>query len=100
MNAQETPETEVAAIHHVEGTGLESNLVQYEYVMRTAMGNVDEGGNAAAQIQERMHLDGATRALKGCPGTKRKTDINRRRIQRVDGVVKFDAKRFIRIQRA
>src|SRR5207302_4588910 len=100
MNAQQTFETEVAAIHHVKGAGLESDLVECEHIVRTAVGNVDEGGNAAAQVEERMHLHGAARALKGSPGTKRKADVNGRRIQGVDCIVEFDAKRFIGIERA
>src|SRR5271165_643857 len=66
--------------------------------MHTPMGNVDEGGNTAAQIQQGMHLNGAARLLVWGPWTQRQTDIDSGRVQRVDGIAKFDAKRFIGIK--
>src|ERR1039458_3266462 len=45
-----------------------------------------------------MHLDGAAGALKRSPGTQRKANINRGRIQGVDGVVQFNPERFVSIQ--
>ena len=59
VNAKEMPEAQIAAIHHVEGARFEGDPVQRQHVVRVTVGNVDMGGNAAAQIRKRMHLDRA-----------------------------------------
>jgi hypothetical protein len=100
MEAKQAAEMQIAAVHDVERARLESNVIQRQHVMRTPVSNVDEGRNTAAQIQQGMHFDGATRLLVGGPWTERKTEINRGRVQRVDRIAEFDAKRLIGIERS
>src|ERR1022692_2635740 len=100
MEAKQTPEMQIAAVQDVECTWLESDMIQHQHIVHTSMGNVDEGRNTTAQIQQGMHFNGAARLLMGCPWTERKTNINRGRVQRVDGIAKLNTEWIISVERA
>lgn len=100
MEAKQTAEMQIAAVQDVECTWLESDMVQHQHIVHTSVGNVDEGRNATAKIQQGVHLNGAARLLMGCPGTERKTDIDCGRVQRVDGIAKLNTEWIISVERA
>src|ERR1035437_578443 len=56
MDAMKPAIVEVAAIHHIECSRLEGNLVDDVDVMRIASGDADKHGNRSAQIEQYMHL--------------------------------------------
>ena len=59
---------DVAAIHHVEGSGLDQNLVKDVDVMHLAIGNADERGDIATQVEQGMHLHRTFVLAKPGPG--------------------------------
>jgi len=61
---------------------------------------MDELGNAAAQIEQRVHLDRAFGCAKSRPGEQGQAEIDGGRIERVDGVVQFDAEVVVDVQRS
>src|SRR5271155_5276392 len=97
MEAKQTAEMQIAPVQDVECTWLENDMIQHQYIVHTSVGNVDEGRNTTAQIQQGMHFNGATRMLVGSPWTKRKTDINRGRVQRVHRIAKLHTEWIISI---
>jgi len=49
----------LTAIHPIECAGLDQKFVEYVDVMHLAVGNANEGGDVAAQVEQRMHLHSA-----------------------------------------
>src|SRR6516225_9871722 len=52
-------EIDVTAVHDIEGAGFQQQLVENIDVMHLAVADEDEGGDIAAQIEQRMELDGS-----------------------------------------
>jgi hypothetical protein len=49
---------DVSAIHDVDASRLDRQYVEHAYVVHLAVRDVDEGRNRAAQIEQRVQLDG------------------------------------------
>lgn len=60
--------------------------------------DADKRGNLATQIEQRVQLDGMLGRLETCPGEQRHAEIDRGRIQGVNGVGQFDAKIVVDVQ--
>src|SRR5882672_10023222 len=89
---------EEATIHDVEGTGLGHQLVEDVDLMHLAITDVEEGGNVAAQIQQRVQLDGRFGQAERRPRKYRQTEIDGCGIERVDCLPQFDTEGFPHIQ--
>src|SRR6267154_862333 len=89
---------EEATIHDVEGTGLGQQLVEDVDLMHLAITDVDEGGNVAAQIQQRVQLDGRFGQAERRPRKYRQTEIDGCGVERVDCLPQFDTEGFPHIQ--
>ncbi len=93
-------EVHVAAIHHVERAGLEGQHVQHIHVVQLAVADVDEGGDRAAQVQQRVQLDGGFGGAKRRPIEQAQAQIDGAGVQRIDGVVQLDPERLARVELA
>ena len=80
-------EVEVGPIHDVERAGVRDEHVQNVDVMQFAVGDVDEGGDVAAQVEERVQLDGAFGPAEPGPWEQRQAEVDRRGVERVDGIL-------------
>src|SRR5712664_8513 len=89
---------EEATIHDVEGTGLGHQLVEDVDLMHLAITDVEEGGNVAAQIQQRVQLDGRFGQAERRPRKYRQTEIDGCGVERVDCLPQFDTEGFPHIQ--
>lgn len=58
MHRVQPLEVHVAAIHHVEGPSLHGQDVEHVHVVQLALADVDERRDRAAQVQQRVQLDG------------------------------------------
>src|SRR5215472_4145347 len=58
VKAIEALEVEETTIHDVEGAGLGQQLIEDVDLVHLAITDVNEGGDVAAQIEQRMQLDG------------------------------------------
>ena len=58
MHRVQALEVQVAPIHHVERPRLHGQDVQHVHVVQLAIADVDERRNRAAQVQQRVQLDG------------------------------------------
>ena len=92
-------EVEEATIHDVESAGLGQQLVEDVDLVHLAITDVNEGGDVAAQIEQRMQLDGCLGRAERRPRKYRQTQIDGRGVERVDGFLQIDAEGLLRIQR-
>ncbi len=60
--------------------------------MHLAVADVDEGGNMAAQVEQRMHLDGSLGGAEACPRKDAQAQVDRRGIECVDRLFQLDRK--------
>jgi len=65
-----------------------------------SVGDVNERRDAAAEVQERMQLDRAFRFPEVCPRKHGETQIDRRRIEGIDGLFQLDGKLLAAVQPA
>ena len=94
----EALEIHIAAIHHVEGSGLWNEVVQHAHIGHFPLGNRDHRRDGAAQINQRVQFHGGFVGTKTRPGKKAQAQVDCGRIQRVYGLVEFDAHRLLRVK--
>jgi hypothetical protein len=58
MERVEPTKIDVAAIHHIDGSGLRHNQIERCSIAHFAVGNMDKAGDRTAQIEQRVHLHG------------------------------------------
>ena len=82
-------EIDVATIHDVDRAGLWHQQIEGMDVMQLAVGNVDEAGNVAAQVEQRMHLHRRLGRSEVRPREDRQAQVYGRGVQRINGVRQF-----------
>src|ERR1700688_590186 len=100
VKAIEALEVEETTIHEVEDAGLGQQWVEDVDLVHLAITDVNEGGDVAAQIEQRMQLDGCLGRAEHSSRKYRQTQIDRRGVQRVDGFLEIDTEGLLRIQRS
>ena len=95
----ETLEVQLASIYHVKRTGCWQHLVQDIPVMPFSVGNLNQSGEGATQVQQRRPLHGALGGLKPRPRKHRPAEVNGGRVQSVNGAVESKAPRFVSVHR-
>src|SRR5208337_3144986 len=100
VEAIEALEVEEATIHDVEGARLGQQLVEDVDLVHLTITNVNESGDVAAQIEQRMQLDCCLGCAEHRPRKNRQTQIDRRGVERVDGFLQIDTEGLLRIQRS
>ena len=98
MQCIEALEVQVPAIHHVEGARLGHEQVEDVDIVELAIADMDEGGNSAAQIEQRVQFHRRLGLTKRGPGKQRQTKVDRGRVQRVDRLAQFDTERLLGVQ--
>ncbi len=91
MQMIESSEIQVTAIHQVNGAGFPDQLIEDVDLVNLSAGHNDHGRNAAAQIQQRMQFDGGFVASELGPREQRQTQIDGGGIERVHGLIEFQA---------
>ncbi len=100
VDAIEAEEIQIAAIHDVVSSGLDHDLVEHVDVVPIAGGDADKRGDGAAQIEQRVHLDGGLGGTEMRPGKQAQAQVDGGRVQRVSGGVEIDAEAFAGIEPA
>ena len=100
VQAMQSGEVEIAAIHDVERASLGNDLVENIHIVQLAVADVDKAGNIAAQVEQRMQFDRCLGRTKRSPRKYRQTQIDGGRVQRVDRFRKIDSKRFVHVKRS
>ena len=68
--------------------------------MQFSVADMNEGGDVAAQIQQRMEFDGGLGLAEVGPGEHRKTQVYGGGVERVHGFVELDAEILVAVQTA
>ena len=100
MHYVQPGEVEIAAIHDVDRPRLQHQQVEHLDIAQLAVGEVDEAGDIAAQVEQRMHLHRRLGGAKQRPGKERQAQVDGRRIQRVRRVRQLEAKAVAEVERA
>lgn len=98
MELIESLEIEVPSIHNVEGPWFRDQVIEDIDVVKLPVADINKRRYAAAQIQERMELDGGLGSPELCPRKDRQTEIDGGGIEGIDGLVQFDSKVVVDIE--
>ena len=99
VNHKQTREIEIAPVHQVEGSRLQHQVVHDVDFVGFAVGDVDEAGDIASQIQQGMQLDGSLGRAKRRPCKHRQAQVDGAGIEGVDRCIELHAKRLGGVQR-
>jgi len=91
MKRKETSEIEIASIENVKAAGFRKEVVQNPDVVCFSIGNLDKRRDRTSQIEKRVELDRAFALAENRPRKKRQTDVERGRIEGIDGVLQFQS---------
>ena len=89
---------EITAVHHIEGAGLGQQVIEHVDVVPFAVADMDEGGDIAAQLQQRMQLDSRFGRAKWCPGKHRQAQVDGSTVERVDSLLQLDTERLVDVE--
>ncbi len=99
MNHKQALEVQVVPVEQIERSRLQSQLVQRIDFVRLAICEVNESGNRAPQIQQRVQLDSSLGRAKRCPRKHRQTQIDGRCIEGIDHYVQIERQWLAGVQR-
>ena len=88
------------AIHNIERSRLEDELVEPVDFVSFPLGNQKEAGDGAAQIQQGVDLDGGLGGAKSRPGKEAQTQVDGGGVQGVSGGVEFHGEVVVSIELA
>src|SRR6266566_7094244 len=100
MESIQTTEIDVTTIHDDIGARLRNNTIQCRYVRDFAVSDIDEDGNGTLNIDHRVQFHSALGTTEAGPWKQRQTQIDGRRIQRINSGVEIQSEIRIGIQRA
>jgi hypothetical protein len=98
--AVEALEIDVAPVHHIEGARLDRQQVENRHVVHFSVGNMHETRNAAAQIEQRVQLDGSLLAAKLGPREQAQAEVDGRRVEGIDSLIQVHGERLANVQLA
>src|SRR5437016_8044221 len=88
----------VTAIDEVEGSSFEQEFIEQIHIVDSAPSHINTGGNATANIQQSMDLDGTFAPAKLRPREQGQAQIDRSGVQGVHGFGQFQTERFVAIE--
>jgi len=92
MQGEPASEVGEAAIHDVEAAGFGYQNVEHIDLVHLAVADVDEGWNVAAQVEQRMHLDGSFGGAEMSPRKDAQAQVDGGCVECVDRLLQFDRK--------
>ena len=98
MQGEPASEIGEAPIHDVEAAGFWNQDVEHIYLVHLAVADVNEGWNIAAQVEQRMHLDGGFGLTKVSPREDAQAQVDSRGIECVDRLFQLHSKAVLRIE--
>ena len=91
VDAMEAEEIQIAAVHDVVCSGLDHDLIKHVDIVSISAGDADERGDGAAQIEQRVYLDGRLGGTEVRPGEQAQAQVDVGRVQRISGGIEIDA---------
>src|ERR1019366_5569950 len=89
---------EIPAIHHVEGTGLWRDLIQDVHVMHFAVGNTQEHGDVAMQVDQSVHLHRAFAFAETSPREHGQTQVDGGGVKSIGAELQIGTERIVGVQ--
>lgn len=86
-------EVEVAAIHDVEGPWLREQQVEDGDIVRGAVGQVNERGNVATQVEQRMEFHGRLALAEARRGKQRQAQVDHGRVEDIGSFTTYSCRR-------
>ncbi len=81
-----------APIHDVKATSFGYQDVEHIDLVHLAVADMNEGWNVAAQVKQRMHLNGGLGGAEVCPGKDAQAQVDGRGIERIHCLFQLDSK--------
>ena len=100
MQGMQTLEVEIATVHDVEGAGFWDEQVERVDIVHFAVGDMDKAGNAAAQVEQSVQLDGCLGGAKRCPREHRQAQVDGGGVERVNSIGQVHCQRIAGIEAA
>ena len=98
MQGEPASEVGEAAIHDVKAASFGYQDVEYIDLVHLAIGDVDEGGNVAAQVEQRMHFDGSLGGAEARPRKDAQAQVDGRGIECVGRLLQFHRKAVVGVK--
>ena len=98
VNHKQSGEILIAPIHQIKRPRLQHQGVHHIDLMRLAVGDVNETGNIASQVQQRVQLDGGLGRAKRSLGKHRQTQIDGAGVERVARRIELQSERLRGVQ--
>src|SRR5438067_3941806 len=76
IEAVETLEIDVAAVHNHIGAGLRNNFIQHQDIRNSGMSDIDEDRNSSLNIDHRVHFHSAVTIAGWSPRKQRQAQID------------------------
>ena len=92
MQGEPASEVGEATIHDVKAASFWYQDVEHIDLVHLAIGDVNEGWNVAAQVEQRMHLDGSFCSAKMCPWKDAQTQVDGRGVECIGRLLQFHRK--------
>src|SRR5262245_58788236 len=89
MDSIQSSKMQIPTVEQISGAGFLDQLIHNACIVDAAAGNDHHSGNIATQIKQCMKLHGRFAATELSPRKKRQTQIDDRRVERVDGLLEF-----------
>lgn len=99
MQAVQPGEVQIAAIHQVICSWLDDQIVENIDLVGLAVGDMNEAGNRAAQVQQREQLDCRLGGPERRPRINRQAQVDGSGIERIYRCIEVHAKRLAGVQR-
>lgn len=90
VNSKEPREIQITAIHQIKSCCFDGQLVQQVDLVGLAVGDPNEAGDSAVQVQQRVQLDSGLGSSKRSPRKHRQTQIDGGGVQRVNRRLQID----------
>ena len=100
MDGKQALKVQIPTVEQVVGPWLDAEQVQGVDLVCLAVGNVNERGDGATQIEQGMQLDRCFVRSERRPRINRQTQIDRGCIEGVNGGIQIDRQRILRVQRS
>lgn len=100
MQGVQSLEVQIAAIHDVESARLWNQHIQHVDLVPLAVRDMDEAGNVAAQVEQRMQFDRCLGCAEWRPWKHRQAQVDGRGIQCIDGLRQIETEGLVDIKLA
>src|SRR5262249_47665386 len=98
MDPIQSSKMQIPTVEQISGASFPDQLIHDPRIVDVAVSDNHHSGNIAAQVKQCMELHCRFVATELSPREKRQTQIDDGRVERVDGLLQFQTKRFIRVQ--